>query len=120
MSKYEGQAENHLALWEDIELRGFLPLAPAHTILDFSKKHSFISNNDKEKKARVKRIFLAGKALTNAIRVDQKTVYFDSKEVFFIGVEPFKDVTFSYSAPPAMNNVGHETPSEKTINVANV
>ncbi|KAK8655206.1 hypothetical protein V6N13_107796 [Hibiscus sabdariffa] len=121
MSKYEGEAENHLALWEDIELRGFLPLAPAHTSLDFSKKHSFVSNIDKEKKARVKRILVAGKALTNAIRVDQKTVYFDSKaKKFFIGVEPSKDVTFSSSAPPAMNSVGHETPSEKTINVGNV
>ncbi|GMI89046.1 hypothetical protein like AT5G19400 [Hibiscus trionum] len=123
MSKYEVETENHLALSEDNELRGFLPLAPAHTILDFSRNHSFVSNSDKEKKVRVKRILAAGKALTNAMKVDQKTVYFDSKaKKFFIGVEPSKDVTLSSSALPATNCVGHETPSEKyaAANVGNV
>ncbi|CBI24245.3 unnamed protein product, partial [Vitis vinifera] len=37
----EGETENRLALWEDFELRGFLPLVPAQTILDFSRKHSY-------------------------------------------------------------------------------
>ncbi|XVF04847.1 hypothetical protein REPUB_Repub05bG0120600 [Reevesia pubescens] len=122
MSRYEeGETENRLALWEDFELRGFLPLVPAHMILDFSRKSSFVSDGDKEKKARVKRILAAGKALANVIRVDKKTVCFDSKaKKFLIGVEPSEDVTFSSSTPLATNGVGHETPSEKTINIGNV
>ncbi|XVE59904.1 hypothetical protein DITRI_Ditri05aG0084400 [Diplodiscus trichospermus] len=122
MSRYEeGETENRLALWEDFELRGFLPLVPAHTILDFSRKRSFVSDGDKEKKARVKRILAAGKALANVIRVDQKTVCFDSKaKKFLIGVEPSEDVTFRSSIPMATNGVGHETPSAKTINIGNM
>ncbi|XP_022732164.1 protein SMG7-like [Durio zibethinus] len=122
MSRYEeGETENRLALWEDFELRGFLPLVPAHTILDFSRKRSFVSDGDKERKARVKRILAAGKALANVIRVDQETVCFDSKaKKFRIGVEPSEDVTFSSSTPLETNGVGHETPSEKTINIGNV
>ncbi|XP_007015277.2 PREDICTED: protein SMG7 [Theobroma cacao] len=119
MSRYEeGETENRLALWEDFELRGFLPLLPAHTILDFSRKRSFVSDGDKEKKARVKRILAAGKALANVIMVDQETVCFDSKaKKFLIGVEPSEDVTFTSSTSLATNSVGHETPSEKTISI---
>ena len=44
MSRYEeGETENRHALWEDSELRGFIPLLPAQTILDFSRKHSIVS-----------------------------------------------------------------------------
>ncbi|KAE8711412.1 Smg-7, putative isoform 3 [Hibiscus syriacus] len=94
---------------------------PTHTILDFSGKRSFVSNGNKEKKACVKRILAAGKTLTNAIRVDQKAVYFDSKaKKFLIGVVPSREVTFSSSAPTATNSVEHETPTEKTIYVGNV
>ncbi|GMI84158.1 hypothetical protein like AT5G19400 [Hibiscus trionum] len=122
MSRYiEGETENRLALWEDFELRGFLPLVPAHTILDFSRKRSFFSDGDKEKKARVKRVLAAGKALANVIRVDQKNVCFDSKaKKFLIGVETSEDVTFSSSTSLATNGVGHEIPSEMTINVGNM
>ncbi|KAL6284585.1 hypothetical protein ACE6H2_015514 [Prunus campanulata] len=90
MSRYEeGETENRLALWEDFELRGFIPLLPAQTILDVSRKHSFGSDGHKEKGARVKRIVAAGKALANVIKVDQKAVYFDLKaKEFVIGFEP--------------------------------
>ncbi|KAI4305920.1 hypothetical protein L6164_029246 [Bauhinia variegata] len=90
MSKYEeGKTDNRVALWEDFELRGFVPLLPAQTILDFSRKHSFGSEGDKERKARVKRILAAGKALANVVRVEQKAIYFDSKgKKFIIGIEP--------------------------------
>ncbi|KAK8566455.1 hypothetical protein V6N13_002161 [Hibiscus sabdariffa] len=122
MSRYEeGETENRLALWEDLELRGFLPLVPAHAILDFSRKPSFVSDGDKERKARVKRILAAGKALANVIRVDQRTVYFDSKaKKFLIGVEPFPDGTLSSVTPVSTNSVVHETPSENIMNVGNV
>ncbi|XP_017606748.1 nonsense-mediated mRNA decay factor SMG7-like isoform X1 [Gossypium arboreum] len=121
MSRYEGETENRLALWEDFELRGFLPLAPAHSILDFSRKCSFVSDGNKERKARVKRILAAGKALANVIRVDQKTVCFDSKaKKFLIGVEPFADVTVSAATPVVTNSEVHETPSENITNIGNV
>ncbi|KAK8520600.1 hypothetical protein V6N12_004534 [Hibiscus sabdariffa] len=121
MSKYEeGKTENRLALWEDFELQGFLPLVPAHTILDFSRKRSFLSDGDKEKKARVKRVLAAGKALANAIRVNQKNVFFYSKsKKFRIGVEASEDVTFSSSTSLATNGV-RQTPSERMTNVGNM
>ncbi|KAE8731614.1 Smg-7, putative isoform 3 [Hibiscus syriacus] len=122
MSRYEeGKTENRLALWEDFELQGFLPLVPAQAILDFSRKHSFISDGDKERKARVKRILAAGKALANVIRVDQKAVCFDSKaKKFLIGVEPFADGTLSSASPVVTDSAVHETPSENIINSGNV
>ncbi|CAA7407549.1 unnamed protein product [Spirodela intermedia] len=81
MSRYdEGETENRLALWEDFELRGFVPLAPAQLILNFSGKHSYVSDgSSKEKKSRIQRILGAGKALTSVVSVDQKKIYFDSK-----------------------------------------
>uniref|UniRef100_A0A7N0RIR8 Protein SMG7 n=1 Tax=Kalanchoe fedtschenkoi TaxID=63787 RepID=A0A7N0RIR8_KALFE len=87
MSTYEeGENENWLALWEDFELRGFLPLAPAQNILDFSRKHS--SGSNKEKKARVQRIFAASKVLAKTVKVDQKSICFDSTvKRFSIGSE---------------------------------
>ncbi|XP_027939803.1 protein SMG7-like [Vigna unguiculata] len=90
MSWYkEGETENRLALWEDFELRGFVPLLPAQTILDFSRKNSLGSDSEKERKARIQRILAAGKALANVIRVDQKMIYFDSKgKKFVVGVQP--------------------------------
>ncbi|KAK7276664.1 hypothetical protein RIF29_17808 [Crotalaria pallida] len=105
MARYEeGETENRLALWEDIELRGFVPLLPAQTILDFSRKHSLGSGGQKERKARVKRILAAGKALANVVRIDQKMIYFDSKgKKFTIGVEPQVSDDFvvaSYSGIP--------------------
>ncbi|KAE8700256.1 Protein SMG7 [Hibiscus syriacus] len=122
MSRYEeGETENHPALWEDFELRGFLPLVPAHAILNFSRKHSFVSDGDKGRKARVKRILAAGKALANVIRVDQKIVCFDSKaKKFLIGMEPSPDGTLSPATSVVTNSLVHETPSENIVNIGNV
>lgn len=122
MSHYEeGETGNRLALWEDFELRGFLPVLPAQTILDFSRKHSFGSDGSKEKIARVKRILAAGKALANVARIDQKTIFYDSRmKKFVIGVEPqISDdglLTFD-SGLPKTNDVLTEIQPEKTINV---
>ncbi|KAM7522971.1 hypothetical protein LguiA_012873 [Lonicera macranthoides] len=90
MGRYkEGGTENRLALKEDFELRGFLPLQPAQSILDFSRRHSFAG--DKEKRARVERILAAGKALVNVVKVDKKPLSFDSKlKKFVIGTKPQK------------------------------
>ncbi|KAE8682500.1 Protein SMG7 [Hibiscus syriacus] len=120
MSRYEeGETENRPALWEDFELRGFLPLVPSHAILDFSRKPSFVSDGDKGRKAHVKRILAAGKALANVIRVDQKIVCFDSKaKKFLIGVGPFPDGTSATSM--VTNSLVHESPSENIVNIGNV
>lgn len=106
MSMYdERETENRLALWEDYELRGFLPLLPAQTILDFSRKHSFGTEGLKEKKARMKRILAAGKALTSVIKVDQNHVYFDTKKKkFLVGVKPSDDLLDTHPSPPEANN----------------
>ncbi|KAJ8770947.1 hypothetical protein K2173_022119 [Erythroxylum novogranatense] len=90
MHRYEeGETENLLALWEDFELRGFMPLLPAQTILDFSRKHPFGANGSKEKLARIKRILAAGMALANIVSVDQKSLCFDTrKNKFVIAADP--------------------------------
>ncbi|KAL8467627.1 hypothetical protein ACS0TY_031025 [Phlomoides rotata] len=91
MSKYdESETANRLALTEDFELRGFIPLLPAQLILDFSRIHSFGGDGgSKERIARVKRIVAAGKALANVVRVGSEGVYFDSRmKKFVFGVEP--------------------------------
>lgn len=86
MSKYdESETANRLALPEDFELRGFLPLLPAQVILDFSRKHSFGGEGgNKEKVSRVQRIVAAGKALANFARIGQEGVYFDTKSNKFV------------------------------------
>ncbi|GFP92889.1 protein smg7 [Phtheirospermum japonicum] len=91
MSKYdESETANRLALPEDFELRGFIPLVPAQLILDFSRNHSVGGEGgNKEKMARVQRIIAAGKALANIVRNGQEGVYFDTKEKKFVfGAEP--------------------------------
>ncbi|KAG8087108.1 hypothetical protein GUJ93_ZPchr0010g10365 [Zizania palustris] len=81
----EGETGNRVALWEDIELRGFLPLVPAQVILDFSNKHVFGSDGStKEKKVRVERILSAGKALLSFVQIDQLKIYFDATSKKFI------------------------------------
>ncbi|KAL6284579.1 hypothetical protein ACE6H2_015508 [Prunus campanulata] len=120
MSRYEeGETGNRLALWEDFELRGFIPLLPAQTILDFSRKHSFGSDGHKEKGARVKRIVAAGKALANVIKVDEKAVYFDSKaKKFVIGFEPPVQNDFvptSYMGMATENDNVQENQAENTM-----
>ncbi|CAL9063155.1 unnamed protein product [Musa banksii] len=110
MSSYdEGETGNRLALWEDFELRGFVPLVPAQLILDFSKKHAYMNDGGrKDKVSRVERILAAGRALTNIVSVDQQRIYIDpSLKKFVIGTEPpvFEgpmDSTFLYPLDSAV------------------
>ncbi|KAJ6747612.1 hypothetical protein OIU74_029967 [Salix koriyanagi] len=98
MSSYdESETSNRLALWEDFELRGFLPLAPAQLILDFSRKQSVTSDvGVKEKKARLQRIIYAGKALQG--------MYFDlESKKFAIGAEPQTAHNFEVAASLQMS-----------------
>ncbi|KAL0558871.1 hypothetical protein IC582_003453 [Cucumis melo] len=123
LSKYEeGETENRLALWEDLELRGFLPLLPAQTVLDFSRKHSG-SDGNKEKVARIKRILAAGKALASVVKIDQEPIYYNSKmKMFCTGVEPQVPNDFfvpsSSSMIPSSGSAIQETQVEKTNNLA--
>ncbi|KAL9267217.1 Nonsense-mediated mRNA decay factor SMG7-like protein [Drosera capensis] len=91
MAKYEeGDNESRCALWEDLELRGFLPLLPAQTILDFSRRNSSIlDGSNQEKTIRLKRILAAGKALMSVVMSDKQPMHFDSKiKQFVVGVKP--------------------------------
>lgn len=122
MTRYEeGKTENRLALWEDFELRGFIPLLPAHTILDFSRNNSLGSDVDKERKARVKRILAAGKALANVVRVDNEMIYFDSKaKKFIIGVEPQTSDDFvlaTYSDMLTAEDLLQENPDKSRMGI---
>ncbi|KAF5747938.1 hypothetical protein HS088_TW05G00669 [Tripterygium wilfordii] len=90
-SRYdEGETANRLALWEDFELRGFLPLAHVQSSLDFSWKQSLGSDGcGKAKRARLQRIISAGKAVVSVVQVGQQSMYFDSGgKKFSVGVEP--------------------------------
>ncbi|KAI3837901.1 hypothetical protein MKX03_019416 [Papaver bracteatum] len=91
MSKYDdGETGNRLALREDFELRGYVPLLPAQLILDFSRKYSTGSDGGRqEKRVRIQRILAAVKALMDVVRIDHQTIYFDQKlNKFSIGVQP--------------------------------
>lgn len=123
MCRYdEGETANRLALFEDIELRGFLPLLPAQLILDFSMKYPFGSDGaNKEKSARVQRIIAAGKALANVIHVGQQTLYYDSKsKIFALGIEPQMSDDCSLFGSweiPGENGIGQEIPAESQLNL---
>ncbi|XP_058205657.1 nonsense-mediated mRNA decay factor SMG7-like [Rhododendron vialii] len=123
MSRYdEGETANRLALFEDIELRGFLPLLPAQLILEFSMKYPFGSDGgSKGKSARVQRIIAAGKALANLIHVGQQTLYFDYKsKKFAFGAEPQMSDDYSLSGSwdiPSENGRGQEISAESQLNL---
>ncbi|XAR68421.1 hypothetical protein NMG60_11003527 [Bertholletia excelsa] len=123
MSRYdEDETANRLALFEDFELRGFLPLLPAQLILDFSRKPSFGSDGgNKGKKARVQRIIAAGKALANIVRIGQQGIYFDSSlKRFAIGVEPKISDEYSLSDSleiSVLNGMVQEIPPVSQVNL---
>ncbi|KAF3972854.1 hypothetical protein CMV_003666 [Castanea mollissima] len=121
MSRYdEGEIANLFALWEDYELRGFLPLVPAQMILDFSRKQVGSDGSDKEKKARFQRIIAAGKSLVSVVRVGQEYMYFDPRlKNFAIGAEP--QISDDFGLPSSLempaSNGSEQEPREKKMNV---
>ncbi|CAI9287643.1 unnamed protein product [Lactuca saligna] len=99
----ESGDETRLALPEDMELRGFLPLVSGQLVLDFTRTNYLDGNQ--EKKARVQRIVAAGKALSNN---SKKAFYFDSKsKQFLFGVEPQNNNQVS------TENIGQKLESEE-------
>ncbi|KAL3623729.1 hypothetical protein CASFOL_032545 [Castilleja foliolosa] len=124
MSKYdESETANRLALPEDFELRGFIPLVPAQLILDFSRNHTSRGNGgNREKMARVQRIIAAGKALANIVRNGQEGLYFDTKENKFVfGAEPqsYDDYLLepSLSVGPLDISVGGQVVSKAEVDM---
>lgn len=86
----EAHTDNVLALWEDYELRGFVPLYRAHFLLDFPMKYlTGIDRSARERRARVQRILVAGKVLTNCVQIENKQLHFDyNLKKFAIEVKP--------------------------------
>ncbi|XP_060208735.1 nonsense-mediated mRNA decay factor SMG7-like [Lycium barbarum] len=122
MSRYdEGESGNRLALPEDFELRGFLPLLQAQLILDFSRKHSFGGGGGiKEKKSRLQRIIAAGKALVSVVRVGEEGIYFDSKaKKFIIGIEPQVSDDYAHCTMevPKLSGIELENPAAGQLTV---
>ncbi|KAK2999146.1 hypothetical protein RJ639_023594 [Escallonia herrerae] len=124
MSKYDERViKNRLAMREDFELRGFLPLQPVQSRLDFSRRHCFGNDCNEEKNARARRILAAGMALMNKVRVDQKTASFDLKlKKFVIGVEPQNPEEMREAASclgsPALSDSFQEILTESMTNSA--
>ncbi|KAK4345918.1 hypothetical protein RND71_036094 [Anisodus tanguticus] len=123
MSRYDvGESGNRLALREDFELRGFVPLLPAQLILDFSRKHSFGGDGgSKEKKARLQRMIAVGKALANVVRVGEEGIYFDARgKKFIIGVEPQTSDDYQLNGSMEVTNlsgIGLESPDAGQLTV---
>lgn len=117
----DGEMTNELPLWEDFELRGFLPLQPAQKIHDFPRKHSLgVEAGKKEKKARVQRILAAAKTFSSVVRVGEQFVYFDPKlKKFVIGEKPLScDFGLKISEKPQFSDGEKDFPAEKMDLVA--
>ncbi|KAL8142991.1 hypothetical protein V2J09_016023 [Rumex salicifolius] len=117
----EGETANQQSLWEDFELRGFLPLQAAQQILDFSRKRSLgVEGGQKEKRARGQRILAAAKALSSIVRVGEQFVYFDPKlKKFVIGAEPLVSFDFALKIPETTQNCRSvkDVPAEKRMDL---
>ncbi|GLJ28613.1 hypothetical protein SUGI_0563850 [Cryptomeria japonica] len=81
LNRYNEEEAGGVALWEDFELRGFLPLAPAQLALDFSKQHSL--SGKKERNIRVQRILAAGKAVGNLLEGSGQGMSYDADMMIF-------------------------------------
>lgn len=89
------ESSGAMPLWEDYELRGFTPLAPAQVFLDFSQRPPRAGLGDKkEKYIRLQRVLAAGKAVAAALEDSGKGICFDedSEQFFMPGERPDKVV----------------------------
>ncbi|CAO2831609.1 unnamed protein product [Amaranthus hypochondriacus] len=113
--KYEeSETANLFALWEDFELRGFLPLHPAQQILDFSKKHTYGNGKGTmEKEARIQRIIAAGKVFANVARVGKQGIYYDTDMKKFVLCEEAPPYPASLTKTRISNVISQEPLVEK-------
>lgn len=71
------------SLWEDFELRGFLPLRASQMNLQYSRD-AYGRDELKESKARVKRVLATCKVLVDLVRVNGKEICYDPEVNKFI------------------------------------
>ncbi|XP_057512842.1 nonsense-mediated mRNA decay factor SMG7-like [Actinidia eriantha] len=73
----EFKYEDHTALWEDYELRGFSPVSQGHGSLDFTSDPKIMGNFDCINACRPKRIFCAAKKIVGRSDGSQKLIFYD-------------------------------------------
>ena len=86
-----GDNDRGVALSEDFELQGFIPLAPAQMALDYTRGGSLDYSRggsgegmgEKDLKVRVQRLLAAGKAVANALESSKRGICFDEEEEKF-------------------------------------
>lgn len=71
--------ERGVALWEDFELQGFTPLAPAQAALDYSKGTFRDGSGVKQFKVRIMRLLAAGKAVASALESTGRGICYDEE-----------------------------------------
>ncbi|CAM8886453.1 unnamed protein product [Rhodiola kirilowii] len=92
----EGSIKMHLSLWEDFELRGYLPLLQSQMNIEYSRKHAFGEDELKERKARVERVLAASKELAAVVRIKEKELCFDPEaKIFMIGTPSLENKSYS-------------------------
>ncbi|GAV66698.1 EST1_DNA_bind domain-containing protein/EST1 domain-containing protein [Cephalotus follicularis] len=65
------------ALWEDYELRGFVPVAHAHVSIDFSANWEYIDSFERGTEYRAQRIINAAMKIANRSRDSRKWINYD-------------------------------------------
>lgn len=73
------ESERAFLLWEDYELRGFTPLLPVQSDLDYSKRPTVGLGSKKERDARIRRLIKAGKAISITLEGNEKGIQYDSE-----------------------------------------
>ncbi|WCJ27055.1 Nonsense-mediated mRNA decay factor SMG7-like [Euphorbia peplus] len=87
----EGEAKpsGNIALWEDYELRGFVPLACSHACLDFSTHWEHADNYKSGADFRAQRIVNAAMKIADRANSNQKWICYDKSErTFYTAGEP--------------------------------
>eukprot|EP00249_Psilotum_nudum_P023404 c28860_g2_i2 orf=182-3967(+) len=86
------------ALWEDHELCGFTPLAPAQLVLDYSKRPIMGLGNKRDREIRVQRLIAAGKAVASFLGKSVTGIIYDEEiQRFYVaGDRERKDIKKEY------------------------
>ena len=91
----EDDNEGGVALWEDYELRGFVPLVPSQTALDYSNRPPRVGLGDKkERRVRIQRLVAAGRAIANVLESTGRGIcYNEDLEKFIMAGEARSEET---------------------------
>ncbi|KAL2609168.1 hypothetical protein R1flu_027741 [Riccia fluitans] len=101
-----------VALWEDYELRGFVPVIPAQLTLDFSKRSPRVGLGDKkEREVRLQRLMAAGRAIASALEGTEKGIcYEEEEERFAMAGEQREKKDVHYVDAPSVQDNGRALP----------